>query len=313
MEKELAEKKAKEAAEAALSGEKRAAPAAAAATTDAAKATQSLSEYDLASKRAEDPLKYSTAFLEFAAMKESNIEAAVLLGCPNALSYFVVREELERLRSPRVSNFAALLTNIPEGAERTKKATEMAKANNTRKALLKAAAPSADVVKGLLNGAQVSMEDVYAYGSSVGIKVDQTIGSDPKKAYETLQSFAKAVGGTVAGSYDDFVADRTLFDPLFAFATASKTESYVSYADWYEVYTSQAKKAAQDLADAKDAYGRYTKEGGKLSIDDWKQSCAKRSLPLLGYSKHTLNAFATFLKRPNLTPFFLEYKKLLKL
>jgi len=316
MERELAEKKAKEAAEAAIN----AAAAEAAAgntTTQEAKSdtpAEKLTEFDLALKKGEDSLKAYKEFLEYAAIKENNVEAAVLLGCPNALEFYAVREELNKIRQPRASNFNALLENVPDaGDKRTQLALTITRQNNENKALSKIPQLSADHVKSMFQGTEVSLSDAYGYGSAVGVNADgASLASDPQKAYDTLKKFAAAVGGTVSQGFEEFKAERLLFDPFFAFAQA-QASSGLHFEQWYDVYAAEAQTAMKNLASPKLPYKAYTDNGGKLVLDDWKQEQARKSLPLLGHSKETLSAFATFLARPNLTPFYQEYKKLLKL
>jgi hypothetical protein len=313
MERELADKKAKEAAEAAMN--------AAAENTateevkeESADSTEKLSEFDIATKRAEEPLKFYKEFLEYAAFKENNIEAAVLLGCPSALEYYAVKEEMTKMRTPRSSNFTAFLDKVPEaGEERTKMATEIARQNNARKALAAGVAQPAEKTKEMFAGAEVTMEDAYEFGQSVGVTADRALAADPQKAYDALKKFASAVGGTVSQGFEEFKADRMLFDPYFAFAEASKGKTGVHFEQWYDVYTAEAQSAMANLGKPDLPYQLYTDNGGKLSLEEWKQEQARKSLPLLGHSKDTLTAFATFLRRSDLTPFYQEYKKLLKL
>jgi len=237
-----------------------------------------------------------------------------------------VKEELDRIRTPRTSNFTALLAKVPEaGAERIQKATEMARANNVKKALQKNPKLSPAQVKQMFNGSEVTMEDAYSYGSCVGVKADRSVASDPKVAFDALKSFSNAVGGKVSVSFEDFVAERKLFDPFFAFSEACKSSSSssssspspshsgVTYEEWYDTYTAQAQQAARDLANADASFKLYQKNGGSLSLEQWRQDCAKRALPLLGHSKYTLSAFSIFLRRDNISPFYQEFKKLLKL
>jgi hypothetical protein len=315
MEREIAEKKAKEAAEAAMA-------AAAAAAIGGAKIEEksdktgekTLSEFDIAAKRAEDSIRYYREFLEYAALKESNLEAAVLLGCPNALEFYTVKEELQRLRQPRTGNFDAFLQNVPEaGADRTALAKSVAHQNNLKKALAENPLPSAQKVKDQFNGSEVTLDDAYNFGGVVGVQADRSLASDPQKAYDALKKFAAAVGGTVSQGFEEFKADRLLFDPYFAYAEATKGRGGVHFENWYEVYHAEAQTAMKNLANPKLPYKLYTEAGGKLSLDDWKQEQARKSLPLLGHSKDTLSAFASFLKRSDITPFYQEYKKLLKL
>jgi len=312
MEREVAEKKAREAAEAALST-----PVAKVEKKETEQtAAQQLTEFDIAVKRGEEQLKTAREFLEYAALKESNLEAAVVLGNPNAMEYLVVKEELERSRVPRkASNFAQFLTDVPEaGPERTALAKQLAHENNVRVAKLKAPAPSAAQVKSWFNGEEVSLNDVYAYGASVGVNADKDLAKDPKKAYETLKQFASAVGGTVSTGFEAFVADRVLFDPYFAYAEATQGSAKApNYNDWYNAYYGEALQAAQDLAKPDLAYKLYSEAGGKLAVEQWRALCAKKSLPILGHRKDTFEAFAAFLKRDKLTPFYQEYKKLLNL
>jgi hypothetical protein len=311
MERELAEKKAREAAEAAMNV---AAAAPVAEKTEAEVSADKLTDFDIAVKRAEEPLRFYKEFLEYAANKESNIEAAVLLGCPNALEYFAVREEFTRMKQPRASNFNAFLENVPEaGEKRTEAATDIARQSNLKKAAKSATPLSADAVKALYSGSEVTLDDVYVHGASVGAPADRATAADAQKAYDTLKKFASAVGGTVSQGFEQFKAERLLFDPYFAFHAATKGSSSVHFEQWYDVYTAEAQTAAKNLASPKLPYKLYTDAGGNLSIDDWKQEQARKSLPLLGGSKETLSAFGTFLKRSTLTPFYQEYKKLLNL
>lgn len=320
MERELAEKKAREMAEAALRGEETAIES----NQDSTEPVEKLSELDIAVKRSEDYLKHTKEFLEFAAIKEHNLEAAVLLGCPNALEYFAVKEEFNRARLPRVSNFEAFLADVPEaGPQRTALATKIALQNNTKQAL-KAVSFTAEQVKSMFAGQEVTLDDVYAYGSTVGVNTDRSLAADPKKAFEAVKAFASAVGGTVSTGFEEFVADRTLFDPFFAFQEATKGDSTVRFEQWYNVHTAEARRAAKNLgghfaAIPKTApentleYRLYKEADGKLDVNAWRQEQAKKSLPLLGNSKATLSAFASFLKRDNLPAFYGEYKKLLSL
>lgn len=311
MEREIAAKKAKEAEEAATLAQ-----AAPQSTTAESTAAERLTEFDIAVKRAEDPIKFANKFLEYAAIVENNLEAAVLLGCPNAIEYQLVKEQVDKLKLPRrSSNFAAFLADIPEaGPARTELAKNIAQTNLTRQALLKKRVMSADEVKAILGGSEVTLDDAYAYGESVGINADKSLASDPKKAFDTLKSFASAVGGTVSASFEEFHANRLLFDPFFAYAEASKNAAKkVHFEQWYDVYTAEAAAAAKDLAKPALPYKQYTEAGGKLSLAEWKQVQARKSLPLLGHSKDTLAAFARFLKRDKLPEFYQEYKKLLQL
>jgi len=312
MERELAEKKAKDAAEAAITAQ---ATGEATSTDDAdATSAERLTEFDVAVKKSEEPLKYYKEFLEYAAFKENNVEAAVMLGCPTAIEYFAVREELTKLKSPRTSNFAAFLEHVPEAGEaRTTMATDIARRNNERKALSGGLVLPAEEVKALFSGSEVTVEDLYEHGAAVGMAVDRTQAADAQASYDSLKKFASAVGGTVSQGFEEFKADRLLFDPAFAFAQASQGASGVHYQQWYDVYTAEAQTAMRDLGSPARPYKSYTEAGGKMSLEDWKQEQARKSLPLLGSSKETLSAFATFLKRSDLTPFYQEYKKLLKL
>eukprot|EP00301_Raphidiophrys_heterophryoidea_P008622 c13164_g1_i1.p1 GENE.c13164_g1_i1~~c13164_g1_i1.p1 ORF type:complete len:879 (-),score=213.17 c13164_g1_i1:151-2718(-) len=310
MEREIAAKKAKEAEELAL-----------ASTTPQTNTTEStpaerLTDFDIASKRAEDPIKFANKFLEYAALVENNLEAAVLLGCPNAVEYQLLKEQSDRLKIPRrSSNFGAFLADIPEaGPARTELATSIAKQNLIRQALSKKRTLSAEEVKSILAGSEVSLDDAYAYGASVGVNADKSLAFDPRKAFETLKAFAAAVGGTVSASFEEFHANRLLFDPFFAYAEATKgSTKKVLFEQWFDVYTTEAAAAAKDLAKPQLPYKQYAEAGGKLSLDEWKQHCARKSLPLLGHSKDTLAAFGRFLKRDKLPAFYQEYKKLLSL
>jgi hypothetical protein len=308
MERELAEKKAREASEAASYS---AAPAD--DETGEVSTSQKTSEFDFAVAKSEEPIKHAREFLEYAALIENNLEAAVLLGCPNALEYYTVKEELAAARAGRrQSNFSAFLDQVPETAEeRSAMAASIAKLNLEKQALKNFESPSADTVKSAFNGQDVSMEDVYSYGSVVGVSVTK---GDAKSSFDALKQFANTVGGTVSSGYEQFVAERTLFDPHFAFAEASKSlGGGVTFEEWVDVYQAEAQTAMANLANPDLPYADYKTNGGTLSVEDWKQLNAKKSLPLLGSSKDTLAAFATFLKRDDLTPFYGEYKKLLNM
>lgn len=319
MEKEIADKKAREAEEAAMAAQAEAVVAAAQAKAAGGGAAdtegdgEQLTEFDLALRRAQDGINTSKGFLEYAALHENNIEAAVLLGCPSALEFYAVKEEMTRLRIPRgADNYSAFLANLPEAGseEAAAMASEIATANVTAKAVAKAR-PDAAAVKSMYAGQDVTMDDVYTVGPIVGVDITSEAASDSKAAYDALKSFASACGATVSQGYEAFAAERELLDPFVAYSAAKKDGSAVHFEQWYDAYHANAVTAMTNLGNPDLPFEEYKASGGKFSLEEWKQDMAKKSLPLLGGSKHSFNAFATFLKRDDLTPFYAEYKKLL--
>jgi ATP synthase F1 beta subunit len=319
MEKELADKKAREAEEAAMAAEAEAVLAAAKAKEAGGAGGEGegeqLTEFDLAARRAEEGIKTNTAFLEYAALHENNIEAAVLLGCPSALEYYAVKEEMTKLRIPRgAKNYEAFLANLPEaGSEEAGAMAETVANENVTLKAIAGTGPTAASVKSAYAGTDVTMDDVYAAGSAVGVSVTPETAGDPKAAYDALKKFASECGATVSQGYEAFAAEREFIDPFVAYSAAKKEGSTLRFEEWFDVYTAEASKAMTALGSPELPFEEYKAAGGKMSLEDWKQMQARKSLPLLGGSKHTLSAFATFLKRDDLTPFYQEYKKLLSL
>ena len=290
---------------------------------------------DKALANAEEPVEAITSFLEFAALKQNNLEAAVLLGCPNALQVSQWREELLKLERNtfKTSNYEAFLEDIPENEdERRALATQMVKENHEQavreQGPVKATLEEAKALFGESNEA-VAYDHLYDYAhllpSHQGKTTDQLsehfrqLAASPEKAYKELTTFATTVGASVSQSFEEFKAERLLRDPLFVYHEEMKSFSGAKapeYEAWYDVHTARAQDAMQELGDAEASY-KVAKESGatKLSFEAYKQQLARESLPLLGNSKEVYESFGRFLHshEGSLTPFYQEYKKLLQI